>query len=58
MSGRRLTATLRELERPMIVLEMKQHPDGVSAIVDQSVCGQDLSALQYRGDYGVFIIMF
>jgi len=58
MSGRRLTATLRELERPVVVLEMKQHPDRVSAIADQTVAGKTYPALQYRGDYGTFIVMF
>src|SRR5580700_3040833 len=58
MSGRRLTATLRELERPMVVIEMKRHPDRVSAIADQTVAGKTYPALQYRGDYGTFIVMF
>ena len=58
MSARRLTATLRELERPMIVREMKQHPDRVSAIPDQTVVGKTYPALQYRGDYGTFIVLF
>jgi len=58
MSGRRLTATLRELERPVVVMEMKQHPDRVTAIADQKVAGKTYSALQYRGDYGTFIVMF
>ena len=58
MSGRRLTATLRELERPVVVMEMKHHPDRVSAIADQKVGGKTYSALQYRGDYGTFIVMF
>lgn len=58
MSGRRLTATLRELERPVVVMEMKQHPDRVSAIADQKVEGKTYSALRYRGDYGTFIVMF
>jgi glyoxylase-like metal-dependent hydrolase (beta-lactamase superfamily II) len=58
MSGRRLTATLRELERPMMVFEMKQHPDRVSPIVDQTVAGKTYPALQCRGDYGTFIVMF
>jgi glyoxylase-like metal-dependent hydrolase (beta-lactamase superfamily II) len=58
MSGRRLTATLRELERPMTVTEMKRHPDRVSAIVDQTVAGKTYPALQYRGDYGTYIVMF
>jgi hypothetical protein len=58
MSGRRLSATLRELERPVVVMEMKQHPDRVSATADQKVAGKTYSALQYRGDYGKFIVMF
>jgi glyoxylase-like metal-dependent hydrolase (beta-lactamase superfamily II) len=58
MSGRRLTATLRELERPIVVIEMKQHPDRVSAIVDQTISSKTYPALQYRGDYGTFIVMF
>jgi glyoxylase-like metal-dependent hydrolase (beta-lactamase superfamily II) len=58
MSGRRLTANLRELERPMVVIEMKQHPDRVSAISDQTVAGKNYPALQYRGDYGTFIVLF
>ena len=57
MSGRRLTVTLRELERPMIVMEMKLHPDQVSAIVDQKVAGKTYPALQYRGEYGAFLVM-
>jgi glyoxylase-like metal-dependent hydrolase (beta-lactamase superfamily II) len=58
MSGRRLTAALRELERPAIVIEMKQHPDRASAVVDQTIMGKAYPALQYRGDFGTFIIMF
>jgi len=41
---------LARLERPMIVLEMKQHPDVSPSIVDQSVAGKTYPALQYRGD--------
>ncbi len=58
MSGRRLTATLRELERPFIVLEMKRHPDGVSAVDDQKVGGKTYPAAQYRDDYGSYIVIF
>ena len=58
MSGKRLTATQRELERPIVVLEMKQHPDRVSAIADQKVEGKTYAAVKYRGDYGTFIVMF
>ncbi len=58
MSARRLTATLRELERPVVVFGMKQHPDRVSAMADQTVEGKKYPALRYRGDYGTFIVMF
>ena len=58
MSGLRLTATLRELERPIVVLEMKQHPDRVTTMPEQKVAGQTYAALRYRGDYGTFIVMF
>jgi len=58
MSGRRLTMNLRELERPMVVVEMKMHPDRVSAMVDQKVAGKTYPALKYRGEYGTFIVMF
>jgi hypothetical protein len=58
MSGKRLTATLREIERPVVVLEMKQHADRVEAMVDQTVDGKTYPAARYRGDYGTFIVMF
>jgi metallo-beta-lactamase superfamily protein len=58
MSARRLTATLRELERPIVVFEMKEHPDRVSAIADQTVDAKKYPAARYRGDYGTFIVMF
>jgi len=58
MSGRRLTATLRELERPFIVLEMKRHRDRVTAIDDQKVGGKTYPAAQYRDDYGSYIVIF
>ncbi len=58
MSGRRLTATLRELERPFIVMEMKRHLDRVAAIGDQTVGGKTYPAVQYRDDYGSYIVMF
>src|SRR5438270_6309985 len=58
MSGRRLTATIREVERPFIVLEMKRHPDRVAATGDQTIAGKTYPAAQYRDDYGSFIVMF
>lgn len=58
MSGRRLTATIRELERPFIVLEMKRHPGRVGALSDQKVAGETYPAAQYRDAYGTFVVMF
>jgi glyoxylase-like metal-dependent hydrolase (beta-lactamase superfamily II) len=58
MSGRRLTATLRELERPFVVLEMKRHPDRVSAMDDQTIAGKTYPAAQYRDAYGTYIVLF
>jgi glyoxylase-like metal-dependent hydrolase (beta-lactamase superfamily II) len=58
MSGRRLTVTLRELQRPFVVLEMKRHPDRVSAMDDQKAGGKAYPAVQYRDDYGTFIVLF
>jgi glyoxylase-like metal-dependent hydrolase (beta-lactamase superfamily II) len=58
MSGKRLTATLRELERPVVVLEMKQHPDRVYPLSSQRAAGKTYPTLQYGGDYGTFIVMF
>ena len=58
MSGRRLTVTLRELERPWVVLEMRHHPDRVTALDDQRVGGKTYPAVQYRDDYGTYIVLF
>jgi glyoxylase-like metal-dependent hydrolase (beta-lactamase superfamily II) len=58
MSGRRLTATLRELERPFIIIEMKRHPDRLTAIGDQTGAGKTYPAVQYRDDYGAYIVLF
>ena len=58
MSGRRLTATLRELERPFIILEMKRHPDRMAAIGDQTIAGKTYPAVQYRDAYGAYVVMF
>jgi glyoxylase-like metal-dependent hydrolase (beta-lactamase superfamily II) len=57
-SGKRLTVTLREQERLDIVPKMKAHPNRVSAIADQMVDGKTYPAVQYKSDYGTFIVMF
>lgn len=57
-SSRRLTVTLRELERLDIVRAMKAHPDRVSAVPDQTAAGKTYPSVQYKSDYGNFIVMF
>jgi glyoxylase-like metal-dependent hydrolase (beta-lactamase superfamily II) len=57
-SGRRLTVTLREIERLDVVREMKAHPDLVSAMANQMVDGKTYPAARYRSPYGTFIVMF
>src|SRR5260370_33344435 len=57
MSGRRLTATIRELERPFIVLEMKRHSDRAFVSYVQRVSGKTYPAPQYRDAYGALMVM-
>jgi hypothetical protein len=58
VSGVRLTAELRELERNKIVDEMPVNPARVSDYPPQTVAGRNYPAVQYRGDYGTFIVLF
>ncbi|HEX3483709.1 MAG TPA: MBL fold metallo-hydrolase [Micropepsaceae bacterium] len=58
MSGKRLTATLRELERYTVMGDMHEHPERVSEIADQKAGGKTYKAAQYRADHGTFIVMF
>jgi glyoxylase-like metal-dependent hydrolase (beta-lactamase superfamily II) len=58
MSGVRLTAELRELERNKVVDEMHANPGRVSDAPAQTVAGKSYPAVQYRGDYGSFIVLF
>jgi hypothetical protein len=58
ISGVRLTAELRELERNKIVDEMHANPGRVSDSPAQTVAGKSYPAVQYRGDYGTFIVLF
>ena len=57
-SGKRLTATLRELSRTTVIQDMKAHPDRVTAMPDQVAGTRAYPALQYRGDQGNFIVIF
>ena len=58
MSGVRLATTLREQERHSVIMAMHEHPDRVSDYAAQTVGGKRLPAVQYRGDYATFIVMF
>jgi glyoxylase-like metal-dependent hydrolase (beta-lactamase superfamily II) len=58
MSGVRLTTLLREQERNAVVQEMHARPDRVSDYPAQTVGGKPYPAVQYRGDYGTFIVLF
>jgi hypothetical protein len=58
MSGRRLTATLRELARFTVIQDMKANPDRVTAMPNQVGGLRAWPALQYAGPYGNFIVLF
>jgi glyoxylase-like metal-dependent hydrolase (beta-lactamase superfamily II) len=58
MSGARLTAELRELERSNVVDEMHANPGRVSDYPAQTLAGKTYPAVQYRGNYGTFIVLF
>src|SRR6201987_3130908 len=58
MSGVRLTAELRELERNNVVSEMHANPGRVSDYPSQTVDGKSYPAVEYRGNYGTFIVLF
>ena len=52
------TALLREEERNQIVVAMHDNPDRVSELAPQTAGGKTYPAVQYRGNYGTFIVMF
>jgi glyoxylase-like metal-dependent hydrolase (beta-lactamase superfamily II) len=58
MSGRRLTATLRELARLTVIQDMKANPNRVTALPNQVGGLRAWPSLQYAGTYGNFIVMF
>ena len=60
MSGLRFTATQRELWRasPLLLLEMRNHPDKVSASPAISIGSVTLPALTYQSGPYTFIVMF
>ena len=58
ISGKRLTATLRELERNTVMTDMHEHPERVSEMPNQRAGGKTYAAAQYRADHGTFIVLF
>ena len=58
MSGKRLTAELRELERFTVLFDMHEHPERVAEIADQKAGGKTYKAAQFRADHGTFIVLF
>jgi len=58
MSALRLTATSRELERDSVMIRAHEHPDRVSEADPVTVGGKRYPAIQYRGDYGTYTIMY
>ncbi len=60
MSGSRLAATLRELRRasPLLLLEMEQHLERVSAAADVTFAGVAHPAVDYRAGAQTFTIVF
>ncbi len=58
MAGLRLALELRELERDNILDLMHTNPDRLAEIPNQRSGGKTYPAVQYRGNYGTFIVMF
>jgi hypothetical protein len=58
MSAKRLTATMRELERYTVLLDMHEHPERVAEIGPQRANGKSYPAAQYRADHGTFVVLF
>ena len=58
MSGVRLATALREQERNAVMMGMHAHPDRLSDYPAQTVGGKTYPAVQYRGEYGTFIVLF
>jgi glyoxylase-like metal-dependent hydrolase (beta-lactamase superfamily II) len=58
MSGRRLTASLRELARLTVIQDMKANPGRVTAMPNQVGGIRAWPALQYAAPTGNFIVLF
>jgi glyoxylase-like metal-dependent hydrolase (beta-lactamase superfamily II) len=60
MSASRVIANRRELHRlsPRLLLEMKDHPERLSALPDETIDGKTLSAVSYKADDAEWIVLF
>ena len=60
MSASRVIANRRELHRmsPRLLIEMKDHPDQLAALADETVDGKTLSVVSYKTDDAEWIVLF
>jgi glyoxylase-like metal-dependent hydrolase (beta-lactamase superfamily II) len=60
MSASRVIASLREFHRlsPRLLLEMKDHPERLAALPDETIDGKVLSVVSYKADDAEWIVLF
>ena len=60
MSASRVIANRRELHRlsPRLLIEMKDHPERLSALADETIDGKILSVVSYKADDAEWIVLF
>ena len=60
MSASRVIANRRELHRmsPRLLIEMKDHPDQLAALADETIDGKTLSVVSYKTDDAEWIVLF
>jgi len=60
MSASRVIANQRELHRlsPRLLLEMRDRPERLSALPDETIDGKTLSAVSYKADDAEWIVLF
>jgi glyoxylase-like metal-dependent hydrolase (beta-lactamase superfamily II) len=60
MSASRVIANRRELHRmsPRLLLDMRDHPDRLSALPDETIGGKTFSVISYKADDAEWIVLF
>jgi glyoxylase-like metal-dependent hydrolase (beta-lactamase superfamily II) len=60
MSASRVIADRRELHRmsPRLLLDMRDHPDRLSGLPDETIDGKVLSVISYKADDAEWIVLF